>query len=275
MRIEVVKNAKRNLVVGLANRIILLVLPFILRSAINLTLGAEYLGLNSLFSSIIQVLSLSELGFSSALVYHMYKPIAENDYDTINGLLSLYKKAYKIIGIVVLASGIILTPFLPYIINGTSPNGINIHVLFLIYISNTAISYLMFGYRQSLLVAYQREDLNSIINLFVQVGLQVSQIVVLLLTNNYYIYVLCMPIFTICNNMWILFVSKRLFPWAKPIGKLSKETLQDIKRLVAGTFIQRACAITRNSLDSICISAFLGLTITGIYNNYYVICYER
>lgn len=271
MKFEVGKNAKRNMVVGFANKIVLMILPFVIRSIINMTLGAEYLGLNSLFSSVIQVLSLTELGFSSALVYHMYKPIAMNDTVRINALLNLYKKAYRIIGIVVLFVGLMITPFISKLIRGSYPTDVNIYILFVVYVINTSISYWLFGYRQSLLVAYQREDLNAFINLMVQLCLYSCQIVLLLLYQNYYFYIICLPVFTIINNVWVLFITKRIFPWAKPIGKLDKSTLNDIKRLVTGTFISKACQTTRNSLDSICISAFLGLTLTGIYNNYYVI----
>ena len=271
MRLEVKKNAKRNITIGFLNRTILLVLPFVVRSIINLTLGPEYLGLSSLFSSIIQVLSLTELGFSSAMVYHMYKPIAENDHKKINALLNLYRTAYRIIGLSVMIIGGIIMFFLPHLINGTYPHGVNIYFLFAIYIINTTISYFLYGYKQSLLVAYQREDIVSLIHLIFQFGLQSIQIVVLLVTHNYYYFIICSPVFTIINNLLIGFVTCKQFPNIKAEGGLDKETLKDIKQLIAGTFIQKACGVTRNSLDSVCISAFLGLTLTGIYNNYYFI----
>jgi len=271
MKLEVAKNAKRSIVIGLFNKLIMMIMPFVIRSIINLTLGSQYLGLSSLFSSIIQVLSLTELGFSSAMVYHMYKPIADNDQKQINALLNLYKSAYRIIGIAILALGGIIMAFLPFLVKGSYPEGINIYFLFAIYVINTSISYFLYGYKQSLLVAYQREDINSIINLVVQTAMHICQIALLLVTHNYYLYILCMPLFTVLNNLWMGLMTKKLFPNAIAKGKLDKHTLSGIKQLVAGTFIQRACGVTRNSLDSICVSAFLGLTLTGIYNNYYVI----
>lgn len=271
MKFDVKSNTKRNIIIGIANKIILLVLPFIVRSYINNYLGSEYLGLNSLFSSILQVLMLSELGISSALIYHMYKPIAENDQKTINALLSLYKKAYLIIGIVIITLGLAIIPFFPLLIKGDSPSSVNIRVIYVIQLINTSISYFLFGYKQSLLVAYQREDINSLINLFSQSTLQLTQIILLLKTKNYYTFVVCMPVFTILNNLCIGFFTKRMFPCAKCEGTLDRSVLSDTKKLIAGTFIQKACTITRNSLGSICISAFIGLSLTGIYNNYYTI----
>ncbi len=271
MRLDIKKNAKRNIVVGIFNKTILLILPFLTKMKINSILGAEYLGLNSLFSSVISVLTLSELGFSSALVYHMYKPIAEEDQKTINALLNLYHKVYFFIGIVIVTLGVLFLPFLPKVISGGYPKEINIYVLYLIQLSNTAISYFLFGYKQSLLVAYQREDVNSIINLITQSSMQIAQIILLAKTSNYYLYVLCMPLFTIVNNLIILFFTNKMYPKAKCEGKLDDSVLKSIKKLVAGSFVQKACTTTRNSLDSICVSAFVGLTLTGVYNNYYTI----
>ena len=271
MKIEVAKNTKRNIIVGVLNRIILVILPFVVRSVIVNVLGSQYLGLNSLFTSILSVLTLSEMGFGVAMVYHMYKPIAEDDQSTINSLLNLYKKVYRVIGIGILLLGAVLIPFLPYLINGSYPEGVNLILVYAIELVNTALTYFLFGYKQSLLIAYQRDDVKSLINLVTQVGLQGSQIALLFLTHNYYMFVLCMPIFTIVNNLWIGYITKKMYPNAKCEGKLEKSIISNIKKLVAGSFIQKACAMTRNSLDSIFVSVFLGLTLTAIYNNYYCI----
>ena len=164
-RLEVRANAKRNMLFGIANKLILLLFPFAVKSIINSTLGMEYLGLNSLFSSILQVLLLSELGLGAALVYHMYKPIADNDQKKINALLNLYKKSYFFVGVFILTFGLVIIPFLPYLIKGNRPEDINIYIIYIIQLLNTCVSYFLFGYKQSLLAAYQREDVNSIINL--------------------------------------------------------------------------------------------------------------
>lgn len=272
MRINVAKNSKRNILVGVTNRAIQVLLPFITRSVIINVLNAQYLGLNSLFTSILQVLQLSEMGFGVAMVYHMYKPIAEDDQKTINALLNLYRKVYRIIGFCILGIGGALIPFLPYLIKGGNyPSDINLTLVYSIELFSTALTYFLFGYKQSLLIAYQREDVKSIIILATQIGLQGAQIAMLFLTHNYYAYVLCMPVFAAVNNLWIGFMTKKMYPEAKCEGQLDKTVIGSIKKLVAGSFIQKACATTRNSLDSICVSSFLGLTLTGIYNNYFVI----
>lgn len=153
MKLEKTKNARRNILFGILNKVITMFLPFVVRSVIIYALSAEYLGLNSLFSSILQVLNLTELGFSSAMVYSMYKPIAENDDETICALLNFYRKIYFIIGCIVLSLGLLLLPFLDKLINGDVPDNINIYILYLCYLVNTVLSYMMFAYRSSLLNA--------------------------------------------------------------------------------------------------------------------------
>lgn len=147
MKIDVTSNAKKNIVVGVISKVILLILPFISRMVINRTIGVEYLGLNSLFTSILSVLTLSEMGLSSALVYHMYKPIAEDNKSEISSLLNFYRKAYIFIGTFILTIGLILTPFLPVLINDTNFEGVSIYVIYFIQLLNTVLSYYLFAYK--------------------------------------------------------------------------------------------------------------------------------
>ena len=106
MQLNVIKNARRNIVFGVMNKTILLICPFIERTIVQQFLGAEYLGLSSLFSSILSVLSLTEMGFTSAVIYNMYKPTAEGDVHKVNAFLNFYKNVYRVMGCVILAVGL-------------------------------------------------------------------------------------------------------------------------------------------------------------------------
>ncbi len=256
---------------GFVCKIILLVLPFLTRLLVNKVLGSDYLGLNSLMASVLMVLTVSELGISSAMVYHMYEPIANSEQGKINAILRLYRRAYRWIGGFILLAGLALSPSLTCFMSGCHPHTINLYVVYYIYLLNTVLSYFLFGYKQSLLTAYQREDIKSLAYLFTNILLQGAQILVLLNTRSYYLYVLCMPVCTLLYNLVIEYFARRLYPEAQCEGVLEATTIESIKKLVAGSFIQNVCMLTRNSLDSICISAFLGLSLTAIYNNYYVI----
>ena len=140
------KKSINNIIGGLMFKLIALIFPFIIKAVMIKKLGVQYLGLNSLFTSILMVLSLSELGVGSALVYSMYKPMAENDEERICALLKVYKKFYRIIGVIISVVGLILLPFLRFLISGTYPKDINIYILYLIYLVNTALSYFLFAY---------------------------------------------------------------------------------------------------------------------------------
>lgn len=155
------QNTIRNFSSGLIKQILNIILPFIIRTIVIYYLGAEYQGLSGLFTSILQMLSLAELGFSTAVVFALYKPISEKNTDLICALVNYLNKVYKIVGIVVLGVGLALLPFLGQLITGYVPENINIYILYLIYLFNTVISYWLFAYKSALLTAMQREDIVS------------------------------------------------------------------------------------------------------------------
>ncbi|WP_050482989.1 lipopolysaccharide biosynthesis protein [Streptococcus equinus] len=271
MKLDRINNTFRNITSGLVNKVVTLLLPFLIRTVLIKTVGMEYAGLNSLFSSILQVLNLTELGFSSAVVYSMYKPIARNDTKQINALLAFYRKIYRIIGFVVLIIGLLLLPLLPQMVNGGYPNGINIYVLYIIYLFNTVVSYFLFAYKSAILNAHQRVDVASNILTVTQGLMNIVQILVLLAFKNYYCYIIWMPVFTIVNNLLTAHFTNKMFPQYHCEGKIDSEQLLDMKYKVGGLMVNKICLTTRNTFDSIFISAFLGLTVSAIYGNYYYI----
>lgn len=212
MKLDRTKNAIRNFFWGIINRVITLLLPFIARTIIINSLGAEYLGLNNLFTSILNVLSLAELGVGTALVYAMYKPIAEENKEQICALLKLYRTCYRFIGGVILLAGLTLVPFLPKLVHGSLPSGINLYVLYSIFLSNTVLSYFLFAYKQSLLQAHQRTDICSNVGSIINISMNIIQIVVLLRFRNYYLYILLKPVFTVITNIVIAHVTTRMYP---------------------------------------------------------------
>ncbi len=161
MKLDKRKNVKRGIQHGVINRIVTLLLPFLVRTVLIQTLGAEYVGIRGLFGSILTVLSLTELGVGTAITFNMYRPIVEDDYYTIGALLNLYKKLYRIIGFVVLGLGLSITPFLRFLIKGSYPADINLQLVFLLYLIDTVLSYWLYAYKGSLSNAYQRTDVLS------------------------------------------------------------------------------------------------------------------
>lgn len=271
MKIAKTNRAVKNIVFGSINKIVTIFFPFIIRTIIIRYLGTEYVGLNSLFSAILNVLNFAELGIGSAIVFSMYKPIAHDDKQTINALLNLYKKVYKICGIIVLVCGLAVMPFLPNLINGDYPADINLYILYSIYLLNTVIGYFFFAYKASLLSAHQRNDVSSNINTIVMTVIYLCQIIVLALFKNYYVYIIFLPLSTLVSNIYIAIVTKKMFPEYKEQGEIDKESKKIIKKQVAGLVNSKVCNIVQGSIDSICISAFWGLATLGMYNNYFYI----
>ena len=268
---ERTKNTKRNIISGLINRVMSIFLPFLIRTAILYILGAQYMGLNSLFTSVLHVLNLAELGFSSAIVFSMYKPIAENDTKTICALMNYYKKVYCYIGTGILVVGLVLVPFITKLINGSWPDDINIYLLYLIYLFNTVISYFLYAYKSALLNAFQRIDIVNKVQLITLTCQYVVQILSLILFKNYYCYIILAPISTVVCNLITARYADRLFPEYQCKGKLDDTTKKGIYKQIGGLMLSKLSDTSRNSFDSIVLSAMFGLTIVAIYNNYYYI----
>ena len=153
MKIQRTQNAARNVVFGGLYNIYTTIVPFFMRTALIYFMGVQYLGLNGIFASVISVLNLAELGVGSAMVYSMYKPIAEDDKATICALMNLYRRYYRIIGLVIAAAGLCLFPFIPRLVKDDLPPDVNIYVLYSLFLCETVLSYWLFGYKNSILSA--------------------------------------------------------------------------------------------------------------------------
>ena len=265
------KNSIRNTISGIMCRIIMIFFPFLIRTVIIKKIGMDYAGLNGLFSSVLMMLSISELGFGSALVYSMYKPIAEANTEKVCALLNFYKKAYHIVGCVILTLGLVILPFIRSFINGGVPADINVYVLYLMFLLNTVIGYFVFAYKNALLIASQREDISNRIIMFVNLGMYVSQIIVLCLWKNYMAYVFLSPVFTVITNIIRSIVVDKIYPQYKCCGLIEKSELKEIYKNVIALIGEKIGWTVLLSADTIVISATLGLTDVACYNNYYMI----
>lgn len=269
MRLERVKNASRNMVYGIASQIVKQVLPFIMRTVMLYLLGVEYLGLNSLFTSVLSVLNLTELGVGSAMVYSMYQPIVDDDTEKICALMRLYKIYYRCIGIAVCMIGLALLPFIPKLINGEVPPDINLYLLYLINLAATVCSYWLFAYKSSILQAYQRNDVISKATLVTDCVKYATQFLVLAIFKNYYLYVMAILASQILNNILTAILAEKMYPNYHAKGTLPKEERSTINHRIRDLFTAKVATVIVYSSDNIVISAFLGLRILAIYQNYY------
>lgn len=271
MRIERTKNATRNILFGVLLKIYQLFVPFLLRTAMIYFLGVQYLGLSSLFTSILQVLNLAEIGVGSAMVYSMYKPIAEDNVTEICALMKLYRIYYRTIGLIILVIGLILTPFIPKLISGDVPQDINIYVLYLMNLMATVCSYWLFAYKSCLLYANQRVDVISKVTLITSTIQYFLQFCVLYLFRNYYGYLLIVLLIQIVTNIVTAMIVSKMYPQYQARGKLEKVKIHEINNRIKDLFTSKVGAVILNSADTIVISSFLGLKVLAVYQNYYFI----
>lgn len=271
MKIERTKNAERNILFGGILKLYQIVVPFLMRTAMIYFMGVQYLGLSSLFTSILQVLNLAELGVSGAMVFSMYKPIAVDDHATICALMRLYKIYYRIIGLVIAVVGLLLTPFIPKLINGELPPELNIYVLYLLNLSITVLSYWLFAYKNSLLQAHQRIDISSKVTLITNTFQYGLQFFVLVTMKNYYLYVLVGLATQALTNIVTAVIVTKMYPDYHPMGRLPKQQVQNINHRIRDLFTARLGGVVVGAADTIVISAFLGLSPLAIYQNYYMV----
>ena len=265
-------NVVRNIAYGFINRFFSLSMPFIVRTIVIYRFGAAYLGMNSFFASIFQVLNLAELGFSTAVVYSLYRPIARGDTDTVCAYLGSYRKIYRIIGCVILLAGLSLIPTLPHLLkNSVIPNTMNLYVWYLLFLADAVTSYLLFGYKTAIPSALQRNDLISRIDTIIIISKATTQIFFLLTTDNFYLFLLTSLFFTVLRNLFLSRLVEKYYPHYVCRGHITKPQFTDLKQLVYGLMLSKIRVTSRHGIDNICITAFIGLTMTAIYDNYFTI----
>lgn len=265
------QNVKRNLAFNIIKFVSQIVLQFVLRTVLIYTMGAEYLGLNGLFSNIFQFLNLAELGVGSAIVFAMYKPIADGDIEKVKALQNLYKKFYLVIALVVLAIGGVLTPFINVFIKDEVTVNVNIYLLYVMYLFNAFVGYFA-AHKRSLLLAYERNDIENKIKTICLFAMSAIQIAVLLIFKNYYVYFSINILFTILECIIIHIVCNKYYPEingkAEPIDA---ETRKSITKNVAALSLHKIGSAVVFSTDNILISTFFGIVVLGIYSNYALI----
>jgi len=263
--------ALRNAQFSILNQVITYIGNFVIRKVFLIVLSTEYLGLNGVFSNILSLLSLAELGFGTAISYSLYKPLAENNEKELKSLMSFAKRFYTIMGISVFALGVLITPFLSYII-GDITQVSNVVLIYLMFVLDSSLSY-FFIYKRDLIITDQKQyitDINySILNLVKSIG----QIIILLATKNYILYLSCQLFFTLLGNIIVSKYVTKLYPWI-----MNKETIpldKDIKSTIVinikSVFLHRIGNAIVFSTDNLLIAHIFGVISVGLYSNYYLI----
>ncbi|MGI6492842.1 MAG: lipopolysaccharide biosynthesis protein [Pelotomaculum sp.] len=267
-----VKNSLRNSLVGLISYGLISILTFVSRAIFIRQLGVEYLGISGLYTNILSVLALSDLGVNTVMVYSLYKPIAENDTTRIAGLIQYFKRLYRIVAIVIIILGVACIPLLPYVVNDSALTQKELITYYLLTLANSVCSYLAIS-KSTLIRADQHMDIIQSVQAATTVGMHIFQIIILIYTKNYTIYLCINIVFTLANNIILTYIADRKYPYIKQWHDttVGNEIREDIISNLKATFLYKLGATVINSTDNILISILLGTVVVGYYNNYYTI----
>ncbi len=262
------KNSLRNTLFAAIAYMTKMLLQFVVRAVFIRYFVREYLGINGLFTNVLHVLSLAELGIGNAIVYSMYKPIADNDVEKVKSLVRLYRNMYLIIAAVVTAIGLALIPALPYLIKDVGNIDLNLTVVYLLFLAHTVVAY-FFAYRRSLVFAYQRNDIESKVSFFAQLILAAAEILIIIFWKNFYAYTAASVICYALDALIVFLLSYKLFPDIRgKAKKLDKADTHEIAKNTGAMVFHKLGSAVVFSTDSIIISAFIGAAVLGAYSNY-------
>ena len=265
-------NSYNNIKTGLISQVINKLMVFLVRTVLIKVLNDEYLGINGLFSNILSLLSLAELGIGTAIIYSMYKPVADGNSEKIKSLIRLYKNTYSVIGIIIFVVGLFIIPFLPIISKNTSKINESITIIYFLYLINTSISY-FFAYKKSIISAYQQE---SIINKYDTVLCTIKsiiEVIALIIYKNFIVYLIIEIIYTLSENILLAIKADKMFPFLKDkkINKLESKEKKNIFQNVKSLVVYKVGTVILNSTDNILLSIFTSISMVGICSNYIMI----
>lgn len=289
--LKILKNAKRNFLIQSNNnssrmrtsnsiknttyaacgQLFVTIFSFVNRTIFIKILGVNYLGINGLFSNVLRMLSLAELGVGSAIIYSMYKPLAEKDENKIKALMNFYASAYHFIGCIVAILGIMLVPFLNYLIKD-KPNIPNLTIIYLMFLANSVTTY-FFAYKASIIMADQKSYINTINQMKFTFIQNIVQVILLITTKNYFLYLSIQVICSFMTNISISTKCNKIYPFLKNGKKeyLSKQDKRGLFKNIKAMMAHKIGEVIVNGTDNFLISTFVGVYFVGLYSNYTMI----
>lgn len=260
-------NSLRNIAYGFLTQFLTFILSFILRTVFIDYLGSDLLGVNGLYSNILTILSLAELGFATVMIYSLYKPLAENNYEKIAALVSYFRSVYNKVAIVILVLGLLVVPFLGFFIRSTLPLS-SLRIYYVLFLLNTVFSYVCI-YKTTLINADQKQYLIKNWTLLFSIIKTVCQIAIIYFTGNYYIYLITEVIITLSTNLFLGRICDKYYPYINQHrSQLDKEERVVIMNNVKSMALYKFGVVAMNNTDNLLISKIVGTIWVGFYSNY-------
>lgn len=264
------QNSIRNVSYGLLVTVVNTLLSFANRTVFVKILGNEALGLNGLFTEIITILSLTELGIGMAIIYHLYRPFQEEDYKRVSQLMSLYRSAYNMVALVVLGLGILITPIVDRLVTEINYPTWYIKFVFFLFVVKSAVTYL-YAYKTVLLNVDQKQYIVSVGQTLFKIIFTVVNIILLILTHNYIVYLLLAIVQSVLPNYALSRYVDRKYPYIDYCQKLSKTDRNEIFTDIKDIFLKRISGVITSSTDNVLISTLVSTIQVGLYSNYVVL----
>lgn len=260
-----------NLFAAWGGQAVAVLFTFATRSVFAYHLSMDYLGLESLFSNILSVLSLADLGIGTAITFALYRPIALNDVALVKSLMRIFKRTYIAIGSVIIAAGFFLAPFVRYLIEG-APDISNLEMYFFFFVFNTGVSY-FFSYKAVLISANQKNHIVSLVQYGFQVVMCIAQMAVILLLHSYLGFLVCMLLSTIVQNIVLSILANSMYPFLRErdVRPVPKEIMREIVKNTSALIVHRVAGAASTPASSIIISTFSGIRAIALYGNYILV----
>lgn len=261
----------KNSIISLIAQFVTLVMQFLMQIVFVHYMSTNYLGANGLFTNLMSILSFAELGIGAAITFSLYEPIAGDDTEQVDAILTFYKKIYRTIGISILVFGGLMTLGLDFFVkSGTMIP--HMKLMFFLYVLGTAVSY-FYSYSRSMFIANQKSYVNTINQVGFKVLQNVLQITVLCVWHSYWMYLVLQIISNFFANWFITRRAKKDYPELtfKSEKRISPAIVEKLKKNVLGNVSNKIGDIVVNGTDNILLSKFLGLGVVGLYSNYILV----
>ena len=259
-----------NIIGSLGSYFISTIFTFITQMVIIKILGVEYSGVNGLFTNILTMLSIAELGIGTTIIYKLYEPLANHDVENIKSWMQFYKLCYRVVAVLVLIVGVVLLPLVPRIVGQVSISE-DIKILYFISLLDTVFSYTM-TYKRSLIYADQKNYIINIVHIGYTIFMNITQIVTLILFKNYIIFLLVKILYRLLENIILNIYANKKYPYInEQYIKLPKKEVKDVFDRVKAMFLQKISYVVNKGIDSVVITMNLGVIASGYYANYTLI----
>ena len=265
-----VKSATRNIAFGYIGQLATALMSFVLRKIFIMHLSETLLGVNSLYTNILSILNMAELGIGTALNFSLYGPVARGEKEKIKSYMQMYRRAYHVIAIVVAVIGLAMTPFLPFFIKNPGSNTLrDLTIYYFIFLFNTVSSYFV-AYKYSLINAEQKNYIQTNIITITKVITVFFQIIVVVVTENFYLFLLTDAFIQLIQKIVVSRYLDNMYPYLreKNVEKLSKEESDNVWTKTKALVFHKVGDVARLQTDAIIISSFIEVTMAGVVDNY-------